>query len=402
MNQMDPVHNSLNHFCVAGINYRESDIHTRSQFALSPEHTRLLLKDALLQNFKSCIALSTCNRTEIYGLSHRPHQLIEILCRHTSGTENDFLNHGYLLKGLAAVEHLFKVAGGLDSQILGDYEILAQLKQSVKISKENNCLNSFMERIITYSFQASKEIKTATKISAGTVSVSYAAIELIKERVNNADNKKILLVGTGKFGNLIGKNLKYYLPGLSLFIANRTNEKAMELSGRLGASFVPYHHLADAANDADIIIVSSSSDEYTVLPAFFKNKKPRLLLDLSVPENVDPEVRNIKGISLLNVDEISVILNKTKLQREAEIPKAVLVINKTIHELITWDNKKTISPWLRKVKTQLYELDNSFVSKPTCEQQIQKAINSLAVQLQEKNNRGCQCISTLNNYLHLN
>ena len=121
---------------------------------------------------------------------------------------------------------MFKVAAGLDSQIIGDYEILSQIKLAAKVAKENSCLNSFMERVINYALQFSKEIKTKTNLSSGTVSVSYAAIEIIKERIADISTKKILLVGAGKFGNHIAKNLKNYLSGSSLFFTNRTDKKA--------------------------------------------------------------------------------------------------------------------------------------------------------------------------------
>ncbi len=173
------------------------------------------------------------------------------------------------------MEHLLKVASGLDSQIIGDYEILSQLKHAAKIAKENGGLSSFMERVINFALQASKEIKTKTKLSSGTVSVSYAAIQIIKEKIKNLRNKKILLVGTGKFGNQIAKNLKDYLPGASISFCNRTDEKAYLLAEKYDAGFVAYKNLATACNDADVIMVSSSSDEFIVLPFLFHYSKTK-------------------------------------------------------------------------------------------------------------------------------
>jgi glutamyl-tRNA reductase len=398
----EPSRNFLNSFCIAGINYRKSDISIRGKFSLLPEHSILLLKQAVSKKFPGCMVLSTCNRTEIYGMCDHPHELIEMLCIHTHGNMKEFIEHGYQYQGLSTIEHLFKVAAGLDSQIIGDYEILSQLKQAAKLAKDHNCLNSFMERVINYALQASKEIKTTTKLSSGTVSVSYAAIEIIKEKIADLSNKKILLVGTGKFGHHIGNNLKTYLPDSSLFFTNRTDKKALKLALECDAEFVPYKYIADEADAADIIIVSSAAENYTIYPSFFTRGKQHLILDLSVPQNVDPAVGNIRGISLLNVDEISVILDKTISLRQAEIPKAMSVINSTIDSLMEWYHKQSYNPLLRKVKTQLYELSEIHFTDQFREEKIHKAVSSLAIQLHNQNNKGCQCIHALSTYLHMN
>ena len=145
--------NSLNSFSIIGINYRKSDMKIRGKFSLSQDEALLLLNQAVTKKISGCLALSTCNRTEIYGICEDPHELIEMLCMNTNSTLKEFKEHGYIYQGLNAIEHLFKVASGLDSQIIGDYEILSQLKQAAKIAKENGCINSFMERAINYRFQ---------------------------------------------------------------------------------------------------------------------------------------------------------------------------------------------------------------------------------------------------------
>lgn len=332
--------NCLDTFCVAGINYRKSDISVRSKFSLSQAQSALLLQAAVSRNFQGCMVLSTCNRSEIYAIYDHPQKLIEMLCTHTHGNMKDFMEHGYQYYGTGAIEHLFKVAAGLDSQIIGDYEILSQLKLAVKEARENGCINYFMDRVISFAFQASKEIKSTTQLSSGTLSVSYAAIKIVKEKLKDLNNKKILLIGAGKFGHNIGKNLKDYLPGTTLFFSNRTDRKALDLAEECGGQFVPYDSIAPAVNEADVIIVSTAAESYTLFPSLFTIPKSHLILDLSVPKNVDPALQNIEGISLLNVDEISTILDKTISLRKAEIPKAMSVINSTVEELVEWYHKR--------------------------------------------------------------
>ena len=220
--------------------------------------------------------------------------------------------------------------------------------------------------------------------------MSFAAIEIIKERISDLDNRKILLVGTGKFGTHIGKNLKSYLSGSSLMFANRTDQKAADLARECNGEFVPYATVAAAAAAADVIIVSSAAEKYTIHPDFFTDGSPKLILDLSVPQNVDPAVKNLPGISLLNVDEISLILDTTISIRRAEIPKAMVIINSTMLELCNWYRRQAINPLLRIVKTQLYELSEIHLSNQAFEEKIHKAVSSLAIQLHQEKNRGCQ------------
>ena len=393
--------NYLAHFCIAGINYRKSDIKVRGKFSLTTEQCEQLLKEVVTKNFPGALVISTCNRTEIYGITPSPKELIELLCLHSQGRIKDFTDHGYVYQGIEAIDHLFKMAAGLDSQIVGDHEILSQLKAAAKFAKEQNCLNSFMERVINFAIQSSKKIKTETQLSSGTVSVSYAAIEIIKERIADLTDKKILLIGAGKFGNNIGVNLKTYLPGCKLSFSNRTDEKALLLAEKCEAEFIPYSALNESINDADIVIVSTSSEVYTVIPSFFTTIKPRLILDLSVPQNVDPSVANISFVDLMNVDEISAILDKTIDRRKAEIPKALNIIAEMIDEMQEWYGMQLHNPMLRQIKVHLNELphDNGEESK---NERIQKAVTTLAIQLRTQQNKGCQYIHAMNNYLLMN
>ena len=157
--------NTLNNFCIVGINYRKSDMSIRGKFSLSSDQTVQLLQEAVSKKISGCLALSTCNRTELYGICNDPKVFAEMLSQQANSSLEEFLNHGYIHHGIHAIEHLFKVASGLDSQIIGDYEILSQLKQSAKVAKELGCINNFMERAINYALQVSKEIKTKTKLS---------------------------------------------------------------------------------------------------------------------------------------------------------------------------------------------------------------------------------------------
>ncbi|MFY7899047.1 MAG: hypothetical protein ACOVNY_02610 [Chitinophagaceae bacterium] len=187
-------------FFVAGINYKKTDASVRGSFAISTDQYALLLTESKQMGIQELMVISTCNRTEIYGKAENIHDLVQLLCSKTTGSIETFYQLAYLKKGHEAVQHLFDVGAGLDSQILGDYEIIGQIKQAFKIAKQHEAIGAYLERLVNAVIQASKNIKNNTFLSGGTVSVSFAAIQFLKDNVAEVKDKKILLLGTGKIG----------------------------------------------------------------------------------------------------------------------------------------------------------------------------------------------------------
>ena len=183
-------HTDISTFFIAGINYKKSDATIRGQYAINNDQYAALLTLAPQFGIKELFILSTCNRTEIYGFSENAVSLSKLLCTQTQGSLDNFVAMSYVKNGREAIEHLFEVAAGLDSQILGDYEIIGQIKQAVKFSKQHHCIGAYLERLVNGILQSSKTIKNTTGLSGGTVSVSFAAIQYIKEHVSNLANKK--------------------------------------------------------------------------------------------------------------------------------------------------------------------------------------------------------------------
>lgn len=398
----------LENFGIIGINYQNADITTRSSFAVCSATQERITFFAKQKGVKDIIALSTCNRTEIYGLANSE-ILVEILCEATGNSTTLFQQHGYVYTGMDAVKHLFKVASGLDSQIIGDYEILMQLKKAAKYAKDNELLGSLSDRLINFALQASKRIKSETKLSTGTVSVAYAAIEVIREKVSDIANKNILLVGAGKFGRNVARNISEYFPGAKVRITNRTFSKAEDFAQEHDMFPVPYESLAKECNESDILIVSTNAEDFSILPGFFTTEKPRLLLDLSVPKSIHPSVKDKKDITLMDVDEISAILNDTFAKRKAEIPQAIAIIEETLGEFVEWHRVFLHRHFLGQVKSKLYELSEkdsclAFNHKEGKDLLIQKAVKTLAVDLRSQSNtaaRGCQYINTMHEYLKI-
>ena len=220
----------ISKFFIAGINYRKTDALIRGQFAVNPEQYNTILQLAPDFAVHEFFLISTCNRTEIYGFADEADQLIRLLCTQTEGTVEQFRQLSYIKQGQEAINHLFTVGGGLDSQILGDYEIVGQIKQSAKLAKQHDRIDAFTESLVNCMLQSSKAIKNNTALSDGTVSVSFAAVQYIRKHIKGIKNKKILLLGTGKFGRNTCKNLVDYLGTKNITLINRTEEKATTLA----------------------------------------------------------------------------------------------------------------------------------------------------------------------------
>jgi len=399
----------ISKFFTVGINYKKTDVSRRGLFAISNEQYHDILQKAGEYGIRELFILSTCNRTEIYGFAENADQLIQLICNETAGNIGEFRQLAYIKKGIEAVDHLFHVGAGLDSQILGDYEIVGQLKNAVKYSKENGFIQSFSERLVNAVLQSSKEIKNQTALSGGTVSVSFAAVQYIRENVKDVANKKILLIGTGKIGRNTCKNLADYLDADHITLLNRTDEKAEALAGELGLKFASYKNLTEEVASSDVILVATDANEPVVRISHVENKGEKLLIDLSVPYNVEESAKKLDTITLVNVDDLSKLKDETLAKRQAEVPKAKAIIAEHLAEFIEWYEMRKHVPVLRAVKTKLEEIHTcslytqispdtySFTSGTN--PKIQQVINGLASKMRKQNQKGCYYIEAINEFI---
>lgn len=346
-----------------GLSYKKADAKTRGAFSITKENQKLLLEDAKNFGIDGVFVLSTCNRTEIMGFAYHPFELISLLCKYSSGAVEDFVSVSNVYKNKDAIRHLFKTATGLDSQILGDYEIVGQLKESFKLAQQHKTLNAYLERLINLVLQASKKVKNTTKLSSGTTSVSYAAVQYIIEKVADYSSKNILVYGLGDIGKNTCKNLIEYAQIENVTLVNRTESKAQE--------FVKQHplvkmnsveNLTEEVSKADILVVSTGADVPTITLEHIKSQKELLVLDLSMPENVDRAVIDLDNVSLVNIDELSKITNKTIAEREKEVPKAEAIIMAHKAEFIEWLDHRKFTPAVNALKESLTSIQSDAIS----------------------------------------
>jgi len=337
-----------------GVSYKKADAHTRGRYSLSKENQIKLLKEAKEIGFEGIFILSTCNRTEITGFAEHPYQLIQLLCKYSDGNVEEFARISNVYKGNEAVNQLFRIGTGLESQILGDYEIVGQLKLAFKLAKKYQTINAHLERLINLVLQASKKVKNTTQLSSGTTSVSYAAVQYIIQNIPSYNSKNILVFGLGKMGKHTCKNLAEYTKNKAVCLINRTEEKAI--------SFVKEHtsirnssieNLTQEIANSDILIVSTGSDTPTVTKEHLSTDKEILILDLSMPENVDISVSEFENVSLVNVDELSKITLETLSTRQKEVPKAEEIIEVYKEEFNDWLNNRKLVPAINALKESL-------------------------------------------------
>lgn len=400
-------HKAPGNFFAIGVNYRKTDVAMRSEFAVSEEQYRRILARAKDQGINELFILSTCNRTELYGFAPQADQLIDLLCAETKGDALAFRERSYTKQDAAAIQHLFMVAAGLDSQLLGDYEIVGQLKKAVRFAKQEGSFGSFTERLINCALQASKNIKNQTQLSGGTVSVSFAAVQYLRENVRDIASKKILLLGIGKMGRNTAKNLSDYIGTSNITLINRSPEKAIELAKELRLRVASAHNMLEEIRRSDIILVATNATDPLIAPLDLKGQWNKLFIDLSIPCNVDPAVGNMNGISLVNVDELSKLNDHTLRQREAEVPKALAIIEEHMKEFMEWQDMRRHVPVLKAVKLKLREIHSDPLFLPLyqyqnssfADQKIQRVINGMAFKMKTANQKGCHYIQAINEFI---
>jgi glutamyl-tRNA reductase len=403
----------INRLCVAGINHTCAAAEVRGLFSVDQDIHSVILAEAKLLGMKSVFVVSTCNRTEIYGYTQHPCELASLLTQFTRGDMASFMEHGYLYQGKQALQHLFRVACGLDSQIIGDYEIQGQLKHAFGFAQEFGMIGPIMDRTINFVFQASKKVRSTTALSTGTVSVSFAAIEWL-QKFTDKSPKKILLVGSGKFGRNVCKNIRHYLPACSLTLTNRTATVGETLANEVDASFISFETLATAVNEYDVILVCTNAMEPVIKATDFNLNNSRVIIDLSVPSNVEASVSDLPNTHVVNVDEISTITQSTIKRRSLEIPKAEAIIEEFEWQFIEWLQTYQHAPAIRHIKENLRmlcagnhssacEMDASWnMATPADlanDEQIRKTVSMLVYNLKTKKEKGCQFITAYHHFL---
>ncbi len=308
-------------------------------------------------SFNDYFIMNTCNRSEIYGIGNVA-DIEKIIFDSAEITEND-KQHFFAYQGHKAVEHIFGVVCGLNSQIIGDNEISGQFKRAFYEAKQQAPINGFIEKMVNFGLQASREIKTHTALSNGTKSVSFAATKHIS-KLKLDKKSKILVVGSGATGKAVAKNIKEYIPEANLSLCNRTNEKAKQLANEINADYFLFEQLSEKVFDFEVIVSCVSIKDKPLFKNNFNWAKTNVhLIDLSVPSSVDPRLYHLPQMTIKNVDVISKELYETFIKRNEAVPIAKIIMEKHVAEFIGWSkvygNKNAIKEWQKTFEKASYK-----------------------------------------------
>ena len=327
-----------------GINHNTADISVREKVAFNPEQLRPALIEAKERaQLRELAVLSTCNRTEFYCVSSTPDQasdqLIEWLGNHRQIDPSELQKASYVHQGSDALEHIMKVAAGLDSMVLGEPQILGQMKQAYGYSQEASTVGEHLNRIFQKTFLVAKQVRTHTDIGRNPVSVAYAAVHLAKRIFSNPEKSRALLIGAGETIELVGRHLKEY--GVTnLVVANRTLERGERLAQALDADAILLSDIPDQLVRSDIVISSTASTlpllgKGTVEAALKKRKhKPIFMVDLAVPRDIEPQVGDLADIYLYTVDDLHDVVQANIKSREGAALEAELLIQSGVDDFI--------------------------------------------------------------------
>lgn len=332
---------------VLGINHKTAPVEVREKFSFTGKHIAevnhlLSVHAALSEN----LILSTCNRVEIYAVTKKDdsdclNRIRNFLGEYHKINISDFENRFYLHKNEKVVEHLFRVSSGLDSMVIGEMEILGQVKEAYRAAHNAKTTGKVLHRLFEKAFNTAKKIRTETAITRGTVSVSSATVRLARKILGELADKKVLIIGAGK----VGEQLVLYLKknGLkSILVTNRTFEKAQVLAKNFGAEAVIFENYHDKLSDVDIVIASTGAphsiikndDIMHLMPK--RHQRPLFLIDLAVPRDVEQEVNKIDNVYLYDIDDLQKIVDENINLRKSELENCEKIIVSARQRFIEW------------------------------------------------------------------
>ena len=352
-----------NQFKAVSLSYKNAPLQIRELIALSEEACKSLMQ--LLGSYTSAtdvLVLSTCNRTEVYysaeeDLSSEIIKLIGIQ-RNIQRIAEYRSYFNILTDSQAAVRHLFRVAIGLDAQVVGDMQISNQVKRAYQWSADEGMAGPFLHRLLHSIFFTSKRVVQETSFRDGAASVSYAATELIGELTADILNPHILVVGLGEIGADVCRNLLNF-DKQQVTITNRTASKAEALAAECDFQTIPFHQVEEAIGQADVVICSVASGQAFISQELMARQEilsHKFLIDLSVPRSIEPSVEEVPGVLLYNIDDIESKASAALEKRKAAVPAVERIIEEAIVEFNDWAKEMMVSPTIQKLKNALEQI----------------------------------------------
>ncbi len=326
----------------AGLSYRTAPVELREQLAVKP--SKLICQACRLKlcgDLDEVVLLSTCNRVEIYGTTPRVTGRIDSLFRLLSNNPRDFRSHVYVHEDAAALRHLFRVAGGLDSMVLGETEITGQVKNAYDTARSARLTGGVLNRVFQKAFQAAKEIRSHTSIGRGATSVGSVAVELAEKIFrHDLSRQTVIIIGAGQMGEACIRHLAKK-GAQSILVSNRSFDRAVELAGEFGGKALRFEECLTAMADADIVVTSTGcpktllhrTDVERLMRA--RRNRPLFLIDISVPRNIDPDVQRLDNVYLYNIDDLETIVRENVRSRAQDSALCEQIIDTRVAALMS-------------------------------------------------------------------
>jgi len=346
------------HLTLVGLSHKTAPIEIREKLTF-PAHRQAEALSALTHtdSISEAVILSTCNRTEIYVLSADEggaDAVIDFLAEFHELSRHDLARYLYIVEGQAVVKHLFRVVSSLDSMVLGEAQILHQVKEAYDSACESSSAKRVFHKLFRQSFEVGKRVRTETAIGESAVSISYAAVELAKKVFDTLEGRTILVVGAGKMSELTAKHL--VSQGVrSVLVANRTYERAVELAEKFEGTPIPYETLFERMREADIVISSTSAPGYVIeknqVTGVMKGRRaPLFFIDIAVPRDIDPAVNDLSGAFVYDIDDLNGVVQSNLEERMHEAKRAEVIIEEEIAEFEAWLDSMEVVPTIAAIR----------------------------------------------------
>jgi glutamyl-tRNA reductase len=373
-----------------GVNHKTTPVEIRERMALSDGYEQPLVSLKKIEACQEYYLLSTCNRVELLLVAEPSPQLVDDVLSFLFGdriSKEQCREYLYIFYDREAVHHLFMVAASLDSMIVGEAQILGQLKEAYRYAAEFACTGPLLNRLLHKAFSVAKRVRTETAIGSSAVSISYAAVQLARKIFGNLKDKKVLLIGAGEMAELAAEHLVGQ--GVAdVVVANRTLSRAVELAKRFHGRAVSFDELLGQLEQVDIIISSTGApttilhqgDVRPVMRA--RRNKPLFFIDIAVPRDLDPGLNELENVYLYDIDDLSSVVEMNRSERDREAVKATRIVDEATLTFQRWMEGMAITPTIQALRQKAdgicrMELDKTLPRLPSLSEQEKKTLETM-------------------------
>ncbi|MEW6621561.1 MAG: glutamyl-tRNA reductase [Bacillota bacterium] len=351
---------------IVGLNYRTAPVEIREKIAFTKSQLPSALKElANKEGIEGCVILVTCNRTEIYATVNDVEKglavIKDFIANHCNFDKNDLRQYLYVKTLYDGIRHLFKVSSGLDSMVLGETQVLGQVKEAYEVAALHKTGNGILNSLFQKAIFVGKRVRTETLIDHNAVSISYVAVELAKQIFDNLSDKTVLVLGAGEMSHLTARHLM--ANGVStIMVSNRSYERAKVMAEEFAGKAVRFDELFEYMVKADILISATSARHHIISPSDVamvmerRNNNPLLIIDIAVPRDVNPLVGEIKGVNLYDIDELQNVVDKNLEERKIKALAAEEIIEEELEGFLKWISSLFVVPTIRALQKKAEEI----------------------------------------------